>query len=184
MRNKIVTVIKREYTARVRSKGFGASLFLMPVLMCGLVLLSSFLAIMEDRTKKMRKLAVIDETREIFTEMQAAIARHSTFQHKGERVYQFLEEAATTEEARTALRERVNTKDLYAYLEIPKDVFVNGDVRFYARTATNFEVQRALHRIISFSVRLIPRRATVALPPAFRTKPSGVISAGQPATVI
>ena len=153
MPNKIVTVIKREYTTRVKSKGFVVSLFLMPVLMCGLVFLSSFLAIMEDRTKDMRKLAVVDETGEIFTEMQAAIAGHSTFQHKGELVYQLQEASATTEEERAALRERINTKELYAYLEIPKDVFASGEVRFYARTATNFEVQNALRRIISDTVR-------------------------------
>ena len=153
MPNKVVTVIKREYMTRVKSKGFVVSLFLMPVLMCGLVFLSSFIAIMADKTKEMRKLAVIDETGEIFTEMQAAIAGHSTFQHKGELVYQLHKEAATTEEARAALRERVNTKDLYAYLEIPKDVFANGEVRFYARTATNFEVQNALRRVISDIVR-------------------------------
>ena len=153
MPNKVVTVIKREYMTRVKSKGFVASLFLMPMLMCGLVLLSSLLAIMDHRTEDMRKLAVIDETGEIFTQMQAAIDRHRTFQHKGELVYQLHEETATTEAARAALRERVNTKDLYAYLEIPKNVFANGEVRFYARTATNFEVQNALHRIISDIVR-------------------------------
>ena len=153
MPNKIVTVIKREYTTRVKSKGFVVSLLLMPVLMCGLVFLSSFLAIMEDRTKDMRKLAVVDETGKIFTEMQAAIAGHSTFQHKGELVYQIHEESATTEEERAALRERINTKDLYAYLEIPEDAFASGEVRFYARTATNFEVQNALRRIISDIVR-------------------------------
>ena len=153
MPNKIVTVIKREYMARVKSKGFIASLFLMPVLMCGLVLLSSFLAIMEDKPKEMRKLAVIDETREIFTQMQATITKHPTFQHKGELVYELFEASAPTEETEIALRERVNTKGLYAYLVIPKDVFANGEVRFYTRTTTNFEVQRALRRMISDIVR-------------------------------
>ena len=153
MPNKIVAVIKREYMTRVKSKGFIASLFLMPVLMCGLVLLSSFLAIMEDKPKEMRKLAVIDETREIFTQMQAAITGHPTFQRKGEPVYELFEESAATEELETALQERVNTKDIYAYLAIPKNVFANGEVRFYARTTTNFEVQRALRRMISDIVR-------------------------------
>ena len=153
MLSKVVTVIKREYMTRVKSKGFIASLFLMPVLMCGLVLLSSFLAIMEHGTEEMRKLAVVDETGEIFTQMQTVIAGHRTFQHKGELVYQLHEESAATEEARATLRERVNTKDFYAYLEIPKDVFANGEVRFYARTATNFEMQNALRRIISDIVR-------------------------------
>ena len=153
MPNKIVTVIKREYTTRVKSKGFIASLFLMPVLMCGLVALSSFLAIMEGKTEEVRKLAVIDETSEIFDQMQAAIAKHRTFQHKGELIYQVHRETATTEEERTALQERVRTKKLYAYLEIPKDVFANGEVRFYARTITNSNVQSALRRIISDIVR-------------------------------
>ncbi len=153
MPNKIVTVIKREYTTRVKSKGFIASLFLMPVLMCGLVALSSFLAIMEGKTEEVRKLAVIDETSEIFDQMQAAIAKHRTFQHKGELIYQVHRETATTEEERTVLQERVRTKKLYAYLEIPKDVFANGEVRFYARTITNSNVQSALRRIISDIVR-------------------------------
>ena len=101
----------------------------------------------------MRKLAVIDETGEIFTGMQAAIAEHPTFQRKGELIYQLYEESAATEEAGAILSERVNTKDLYAYLEIPKDVFASGEVRFYSRTTTNYDVQSALRRIISDIVR-------------------------------
>lgn len=153
MPNKIVAVIKREYMTRVKSKGFIVSLFLMPVLMCGLVLLSSFLAIMEDKTEDMRKLAIIDETGEIFDQVQEAIAKHRTFQHKGELVYQAHRETATTEKEKTTLQERVRKKELYAYLEIPKDVFSSGEVRFYARTATNFNVQNVLRRIISDIVR-------------------------------
>lgn len=153
MPNKIVTVIKREYMTRVKSKGFIASLFLMPLLMSGLMLLSGFLAIMEDKTKEIRKLTVIDETGEIFAQMQAALTGYPAFQHKGELVYELVEESAPTVVSETTLRERVTSKDLYAYLAIPKDVFVNGEVRFYARTATNFEVQRAVRRIISDIVR-------------------------------
>ena len=153
MPNKIVTVIKREYTTRVKSKGFLVSVFLMPVLMCGLVIFSSFLTLMEDKTQKTRKLAVIDETGDIFAEMQARVAGHRAFHHKGELVYQLTEEPAATEAAKTALSARVTQKDLYAYLEIPKDVFTNGEVRFYARTATNFDLQSAIRRIISDIVR-------------------------------
>lgn len=153
MPNKIITVIKREYMTRVKSKGFIVSLFLMPILMAGMVLLSSFLTIIEGKTEKIRKIAIVDETGEIFTQMQAGIAGHSTFQHKGKLVYQLEEASVTTQETKTALRERLKAKTLYAYLEIPKDVFENGEVRFYARTATNFAVQSALRGIISNIVR-------------------------------
>ena len=153
MPNKIVTVIKREYMTRVKSKGFIFSLCLMPALMCGMIFLSGLLATIEPKTEEMKKLAVVDETNEIFAQMQTALAGHPTFQHKGKLVYQLSEASATTEETKTVLRERVNTRELYAYLEIPKDVFANGEVRFYAKTATNFDVQRALRRIISDIVR-------------------------------
>ena len=153
MPNKIVTVIKREYITRIKSKGFLVSLCLIPALMCGMTFLSGFLATLDPQTKDMRKLGVIDESGEVFAQMQAAVAGHPTFQHKGELVYQLSAEFAATEEAKAVLQNRVNTKDLYAYLEIPKDVFANGEIRFYARTATNFEVQRALRRIISDIVR-------------------------------
>ena len=90
---------------------------------------------------------------EIFDQMQEVIAKHRTFQHKGELVYQVYRETATTEKEKIALQERVRTKKLYAYLEIPKDVFAKADVRFYARTVTNSNVQNALRRIISDIVR-------------------------------
>ena len=153
MPNKVLTVIKREYMTRIKSKTFLFSLFLMPLLMCGMVFLSAFLTTMQSKPKEMRKLVVIDETGEIFAPMQAAIADHRTFQHKGKLVYQLQEESATTEEAIIALRKRVDKKDLYAYIEIPKDVFENGEVKLYSRTTTNFEVQSAFRSVISRIVR-------------------------------
>jgi len=153
MPNKMLTVIKREYMTRIKSKGFIFSLFLMPLSMCVMVFLTVFLTSMQSKTKETRELVVIDETEQIFAPLQAAIAEHRTFQHKGELVYQLHEESATTEDAIISLRKRVNTKDIYAYLIIPKDLFDNGEAKFYARTATNFELQSALRRIISNIVR-------------------------------
>ena len=68
------------------------------------------------------KLGVIDETGEIFAQMQAAIAGYPIFQYKGDLVYQLFEASDATEKTKTELQNRVNTKDIYAYLEIPKDV--------------------------------------------------------------
>lgn len=153
MPNKVVTVIKREYMTRVKAKGFLVSLFLMPVLMIGLIISTSFLAIMEDKPKAVRRLAVVDETGEIFPKVQASLEASATFKHDGELVYRVREESAPTEDEKAALRARVAADDLYGYLDIPADVFLNGEVRFYARTATNFEVQGALRRIVSEIVR-------------------------------
>lgn len=153
MSNKILTVIKREYMTRVKSKGFIFSLILMPLSMCVMVFLSFFLTTLQSKTKETRDLVVIDETGQIFAPMQTAISEHRTFQHKGELIYQLHEESATTEAEIISLRKRVNTKDIYAYLIIPKDLYENGEAKFYARTATNFELQSALRRILSNIVR-------------------------------
>ena len=154
MRNKIVTVIKREYMMRVRTKGFVASLFLMPMLVCTVILLPSVMATMEQETASVRRLVVIDETGSIFPELKARVAQHRTFQQKGVLRYQFtLHTSDPIDEAKSELRQQVATGEIYAYLAIPKNVFQDGKVRYYAKTTTNFDVQGALRRFLSEIVR-------------------------------
>ena len=154
MPNKIVTVIKREYTTRVRTKGFVASVFLVPVLICTVILLPSFIATMDQKTASVRRLVVIDETGDIFPELKARVAQHPTFQQKGELRYQLtLHTSDAIDEAKSELRQQVATGEVYAYLAIPKNVFQDGKVRYYAKTITNFDVQAALRRLLSDIVR-------------------------------
>ncbi len=154
MPNKIVTVIKREYTTRVRTKGFVASVFLMPVLICTVILLPSFMATMGQKTASVRRLVVIDETGDIFPELKARVAQHPTFQQKGELRYQLTRHTSDPiDEAKSELRQQVATGEVYAYLAIPKNVFQDGKVRYYAKTITNFDVQGALRRLLSEIVR-------------------------------
>jgi ABC-2 type transport system permease protein len=154
MPNRIVTVIKREYTTRVRTKGFVASVFLMPVLICTVILLPSFMATMGQKTASVRRLVVIDETGDIFPELKARVAQHPTFQQKGELRYQLTRHTSDPiDEAKSELRQQVATGEVYAYLAIPKNVFQDGKVRYYAKTITNFDVQGALRRLLSEIVR-------------------------------
>lgn len=150
MRNKIVAVIKREYMARVRTKGFVASVFLMPMLICAVILLPSFMATMEQKTANVRRLVVIDETGDIFSELKARVVQHPTFQQKGELRYQLTRYTSDSiDEAESELRQQVATGEVYAYLAIPKNAFQDGRVRYYAKTITNFDVQGALRRLLS-----------------------------------
>ena len=131
-----------------------ASVFLMPMLICTVILLPSFMAMMEQKTASVRRLVVIDETGDIFPELKARVAQHSTFQRKGELRYQLTPHTSDPiDEAKSELRQQVATGDVYAYLAIPKDVFQNGKVQYYAKTITNFDVQGALRRLLSEIVR-------------------------------
>ncbi|MCG9132875.1 ABC transporter permease [Candidatus Poribacteria bacterium] len=154
MPNKILTVIKREYMTRVRTKGFVASVFLMPMLICTVILLPSFMATMEKKTASVRRLVVIDETGDIFPKLKASVAQHPTLQQKGELRYQLTRHTSDSiDEAKSELRQQVATGEVYAYLAIPKNVFQDGKVRYYAKTISNVDVQSSLRRLLSEIVR-------------------------------
>ncbi len=150
MWHKVTAVIKREYTTRVKAKAFIASVFLMPLFMCAMVLLPSFLLKTGQKTTGIRTLVVIDETGEIFEKLSERAAVHPTFQHKGKMIYQFLERNPQADDVTTtALHQEIRANKIYAAVEIPKDVFENGNVDYYARSTLNFEFQGALSRMIT-----------------------------------
>ena len=92
MQHKVITVIKREYITRVKTKGFLASVLLMPVMMFIVMLLPSLMVTWQHKSDELKTLVVFDETGEIFSKMQAALDKNTFFHHKGKRVYQLIEE--------------------------------------------------------------------------------------------
>ena len=152
MNNKIITVIKREYITRVKTKGFIASILLMPVMMFIMAVLPSLMMTTQRKSEKMKTFIVIDETGEIFSEMQEAIAADNFFQHKGKPVYQLTQRESDFKgnlEAKKQLNRQLESKKIQGYIEIPEDVFENRRVNYYAKSITDFERQRAFRNIIS-----------------------------------
>ena len=131
-----------------------ASVFLMPMLICTVILLPSFMATMEQKTASVRRLVVIDETEDIFPELKVRVAQHPAFQQEGELRYQLTPHTSEPiDEAKSELRQQVATGEVYAYLVIPKNVFQDGKVQYYAKTITNVDVQGVLRRVLSEIVR-------------------------------
>ena len=152
--NKVAVVIKREYTTRVKTKGFILSVFLMPMILCTLLLLPSFTAPLDQTTGGVRRIVVIDETGDIFPELKDRIVQHPAFREKSDLRYELtLLTSDATDDTKSELRRQVSTRMIYAYLDIPKSVYQNGRVRYYARTVTHSEVQGALRSILSEIVR-------------------------------
>ena len=121
MPNKIVTVIKREYMTRVKSKGISCFLVSYARVDVWVGIPVQFSRHHGGQNPRDEKTSPLLMKRVKFLRRCKRLSPDtSTFQHKGELVYQLHEVSATMEEARAALRERVNTKDLYAYLEIPE----------------------------------------------------------------
>ena len=152
MQHKVITVIKREYITRVKTKGFVASVLLMPVMMFVVMLLPSLMVTWQPKSDEIKTFIVFDETGEIFSKMQSAIDENSFFHHKGKRVYQLIEKPSDFNgnvEAKKQLNQQVEAKEIHGYIEIPQDVFERLEVNYYAKNITNFEEQIALKGVIS-----------------------------------
>ena len=152
MQHKVITVIKREYITRVKTKGFVASILLMPVMMFIVMVLPSLMMTLQHKSDEIKTYVVFDETGEIFAAMQDAVDENSFFHHKGERVYQLIEKPSDFNdnvEAKKQLNQQVGAKEIRGYIEIPQDVFERLQVNYYAKNITNFEEQSAFRRIIS-----------------------------------
>ena len=70
MQHKVITVIKREYITRVKTKGFLASILLMPVMMFIVMVLPSFMMTLQHKSDEIKTFVVFDETGEIFSKME------------------------------------------------------------------------------------------------------------------
>ena len=152
MQPKVITVIKRECITRVKTKGFVASVLLMPAMMFIVMLLPSLMVMWEPKSDQIKTFVVFDETGKIFSKMQDALDKNSFFHHKGKRVYQLIEKPSDFNgnvETKSQLNQQVEAKEIHGYIEIPKDVFERLKVNYYAKNITNFELQGAFSRVIS-----------------------------------
>ena len=152
MQPKVITVIKREYMTRVKTKGFIVSVLLMPVMMFILMLLPSLMMTLQHKSDQIKTYVVFDETGEIFFKMQDALDENPFFHHKGKQVYQLIEKPSDFNdnlEAKKELNQQLEAKKIRGYIEIPQDVFERLQVNYYAKNITNFEEQIAFRRVIS-----------------------------------
>lgn len=152
MQHKVITVIKREYITRVKTKGFLASILLMPVMMFIVMVLPSFMMTLQHKSDEIKTFVVFDETGEIFSKMEAALDENPFFHHKGKRVYQLIEKPSDFNdnvEAKKQLNQQLEEKEIHGYIEIPQNVFERLQVNYYAKNITNFELQRAFRSVIS-----------------------------------
>ncbi len=152
MQHKVITVIKREYITRVKTKGFLASILLMPVMMFIVMVLPSFMMTLQHKSDEIKTFVVFDETGEIFSKMEAALDENPFFHHKGKRVYQLIEKPSDFNdnvEAKKQLNRQLEEKEIHGYIEIPQNVFERLRVNYYAKNITNFELQSTFRRVIS-----------------------------------
>ncbi len=143
---KILTVIKREYIQIVRTKGFIIGTILGPVFMLALIVVP--VALQFVAVDQQEKIGVIDETREIFMELDKKLDQQLK---DGTRRYLLVnfELTGDVEELKQQLNNKVLKKELNAYIHIPKDISSGGEAEYVAEHVSDFNKRGSISSALS-----------------------------------
>lgn len=153
---KTMIVMKREYIAAVKTKGFIIGLVLAPVLMCGGLIAFLLLKDRVDTTDKHvvildRTGVVAESVLEAAEKRNASEVRHEGSGKKVKPAYLFKIEAPDREDPsgqRLALSDRVRKGELHAFVEMGEQVVHPGSdhdkrqIKYYARNAALDDLRR------------------------------------------
>ncbi|MGH7598729.1 MAG: ABC transporter permease [bacterium] len=148
--DKMLTVMRREFLSRVKTKGFIIGTILTPVFLIAMMVVPGLLLFL--KSDKPKHLAVIDQTGAILDSLTATLSEKNA---AGERLYSFAEREARPEEIETlkkTLSEQVDRGELDGYIVIPASIYEEGNADFYGKSVTNFRDNNRIENAISRAV--------------------------------
>jgi ABC-2 type transport system permease protein len=176
---KLLTVIKREYVQRVRTKFFVIATVLGPVMMLLFTVVPAYLAGI--KAGGPTRVAVVDESGKLYERFRDALTLergedeeesqqssptsqvNSNQQDRMKRTAQFSEQGfalervepngKSLENIKRELNERVLKEQLDAYVVIPKDILTNGKAEFYGRNTGDIFTRETVAGRLSSAVR-------------------------------
>ncbi|MGH9518061.1 MAG: ABC transporter permease, partial [Terriglobales bacterium] len=139
---KLLTVIKRELLARVRTRGFIIFTVLIPVLGGGFLFMEY--AIISASNRVATSVAVVDLSHQVYPALDQVLATHTA---NGKPLYSLTSVEATSATdavVEERLRAAVLAKKYDSYLVIPADVMTTRKATFHVRNAANFTAAMTL----------------------------------------
>ena len=147
------TIAKREYLARLRSKGFWISTIALPVMMAAWAILPSF---MVAKTRTSQKLAVVDRTHqvaELLEETLNELAKRTAEQVSFD--LEVVQPEADIAAQRESLDQRVLDEEIAAWVWIDPEMLAENRVEYHAESVSNFITQQALIGALSAAVQQV-----------------------------
>ena len=157
----IVTIAKREYLSRVKTKGFWIATLLLPVAMAALTILPSLIAM---KTRASQRIAIVDEAGGYGERLAAKLVeeekpksagdalaaprkprREDTAQFKVELVALAADRAAQ----RADLDRKVLAGEIDAWLWLSPAGLEKNEVEYHAESVSNFMTQGRLSNVVS-----------------------------------
>ncbi|MGB5400560.1 MAG: ABC transporter permease, partial [Thermoanaerobaculia bacterium] len=147
------TIAKREYLARLRSKGFWISTIALPIMMAAWAVLPS---LMVAKARTSQKLAVVDRTHLVAELLQTALddlARRTADQVSFD--LEVVEPRVDAESQRADLDQRVLDEEIAAWVWIDPEMLAENRVEYHAESVSNFITQQALTGALSVAVQQV-----------------------------
>ena len=147
------TIAKREYLARLRSKGFWISTIALPIMMAAWAVLPS---LMVAKARTSQKLAVVDRTHQVAELLQTALddlARRTADQVSFD--LEVVEPRVDAESQRADLDQRVLDEEIAAWVWIDPEMLAENRVEYHAESVSNFITQQALTGALSVAVQQV-----------------------------
>ncbi|MCB9508817.1 MAG: ABC transporter permease [Deferribacteres bacterium] len=145
--SKMLTVMKREYLTRIKSKGFIIATVAMPLFILIMVFAPVVLSLIQSDDQQ--KIAVIDMTNVIYPELETNLGDTTA---SGERLYDLLQVEVSAGELKAEeerLRAEIQNGELNGLMVIPENVFQENNVEYYAKNVSNFNQNREFRNAIS-----------------------------------
>lgn len=155
----IVTIAKREYLTRVKSRGFWITTLLLPVAMAALVILPSLIAM---KTRASQRLAVVDEAGGFGETLAARLiedekpgsaplldAERKRETESAQFKVELVPPAADRAAQRDGLDRRVLAGEIDAWLWISTAGLARNEVEYHAESVSNFLTQSRLEAVLS-----------------------------------
>lgn len=170
--NKLLTIIKREYISRVRTKGFIIATLLLPISMVIFTIVPALL--MNIKTGDATRLTIVDGSGKLAAPLERALsgeaendgqvsdlAARQAAENRRDQSMDRSRFAVTTrdfagespDEIKRKLNDRVAAKELDAFLIIPPDILGNGEAQYYGRNMSDFVSLRFVRDALTRTVR-------------------------------
>ena len=148
----IVVIAKREYFARVKTKGFWIGTVALPLMLAALTVLPSLFLV---KTRTTLQTVIVDETGHFGDQLAAEFeAGSDPLVEQVSRVKVVSEPVGTdTEHQRAELNRRVLAGEIGAWIWITEEGLADGEVEYHAESVSNFVTQSVLEDGISRVVR-------------------------------
>ncbi len=149
--DKVFIIIKREYLARVRTKGFILSTILTPLLLASTIVIP--MLFVDRSSAKNYRLIILDQTNDqpLYTRTEQLLTENN---QKGDK-YEIVREALTAdkiEERKQILNADLKAEKINGYVVLPSDFLSSGKLQLRVRNVNDFSNNRRIENAFNAAV--------------------------------